>query len=156
LDSFRDDLSYFLPLLVGFDLVEVDHGGRLSAMGGMGPLVVARVITLVVRPAEDNYSCHMIELIRSATFDSWLSSLRDRRAVTRIAARLDRLAAGNPGDAEPIGEGVSELRISYGPGYRVYFLQRGPVLVILLCGGDKSTQSKDIRQAKVLAEQWKG
>lgn len=98
----------------------------------------------------------MIELIRSATFDSWLSSLRDRRAVTRIAARLDRLAAGNPGDAEPIGEGVSELRIKYGPGYRVYFLQRGPVLVILLCGGDKSTQSKDIRQAKVLAEQWKG
>lgn len=76
--------------------------------------------------------------------------------MTRIAARLDRLAAGNPGDAEPIGEGVSELRIKYGPGYRVYFLQRGPVLVILLCGGDKSTQSKDIRQAKVLAEQWKG
>ena len=98
----------------------------------------------------------MIELIRSATFDSWLSSLRDRRAVARIAARLDRLAAGNPGDAEPIGEGVSELRINYGPGYRVYFLQRGQVLVILLCGGDKSTQSKDIRQAKVLAEQWKG
>ena len=97
----------------------------------------------------------MIELIRSGTFDTWLSSLRDRRAVARIAARLDRLAAGNPGDVEPVGDGVSELRINYGPGYRVYFIQRGPVLVILLCGGDKSTQSKDIRQAKVLAEQWK-
>ena len=98
----------------------------------------------------------MIELIRSGTFDTWLSSLRDRRAVARIAARLDRLAAGNPGDVEPVGEGVSELRINYGPGYRVYFIQRGPVLVILLCGGDKSTQSKDIKQAKVLAAEWNG
>lgn len=98
----------------------------------------------------------MIELIRSATFDGWLAGLRDRRAVARIAARLDRLAAGNPGDVEPVGEGVSELRINYGPGYRVYFIQRGPVLVILLCGGDKSTQNKDIKQAKMLAEQWKG
>lgn len=97
----------------------------------------------------------MIELIRSGTFDTWLSDLRDRRAVARIAARLDRLAAGNPGDVEPVGEGVSELRINYGPGYRVYFIQRGPVLVILLCGGDKSTQSKDIKQAKVLAAEWK-
>ena len=98
----------------------------------------------------------MIELIRSGTFDTWLSSLRDRRAVARIAARLDRLAAGNPGDVEPVGEGVSELRINYGPGYRVYFIQRGPVLVILLCGGDKSTLSKDIKQAMVLAAEWKG
>lgn len=98
----------------------------------------------------------MIELIRSATFDKWLSGLRDRRAAARIAARLDRVAAGNPGDVQPVGEGVSELRINYGPGYRVYFIQRGPVLIILLCGGDKSTQSRDIRQAKVLAEEWKG
>ncbi|MTE02107.1 type II toxin-antitoxin system RelE/ParE family toxin [Paracoccus sp. YIM 132242] len=98
----------------------------------------------------------MTELIRSATFDRWLSGLRDRRAVARIAARLDRLAGGNPGDAQPIGDGVSELRINYGPGYRVYFIQRGPVLIILLCGGDKSSQDRDIKQAKVLAEQWKG
>ena len=98
----------------------------------------------------------MIELIRSATFDRWLSGLRDRRAVARIAARLDRMAAGNPGDVQQVGEGISELRINYGPGYRVYFIQRGPVLIILLCGGDKSTQSKDIKQAKVLAEEWKG
>ena len=106
--------------------------------------------------AFDNYSLQMIELIRSATFDRWLSGLRDRRAVARIAARLDRMAAGNPGDVQPVGDGVSELRINYGPGYRVYFIQQGPVLIILLCGGDKSTQSRDIRQAKVLAEEWKG
>lgn len=98
----------------------------------------------------------MTELIRSATFDRWLSGLRDRRAVARIAARLDRLAGGNPGDAQPVGDGVSELRINHGPGYRVYFIQRGPVLIILLCGGDKASQSRDIQQAKVLAEQWKG
>lgn len=98
----------------------------------------------------------MAELIRSATFDRWLSGLRDRRAVARIAARLDRLAGGNPGDAQPVGDGVSELRINYGPGYRVYFIQRGLVLIILLCGGDKSSQDRDIKQAKILAEQWKG
>ena len=98
----------------------------------------------------------MTELIRSATFDRWLSELRDRRAVARIAARLDRLAGGNPGDAQPVGDGVSELRINYGPGYRVYFIQRGPVLIILLCGGNKSSQDRDIKQAKALAAQWKG
>lgn len=98
----------------------------------------------------------MAELIRSATFDRWLSGLRDRRAVARIAARLDRLVGGNPGDAQPVGDGVSELRINYGPGYRVYFIQRGPVLIILLCGGDKSSQDRDIKQAKALAAQWKG
>jgi putative addiction module killer protein len=97
----------------------------------------------------------MFELIRSATFDKWLSGLRDRRAVARIAARLDRLAAGNSGDAEPVGEGVSELRINYGPGYRVYFIRQGPVLVILLCGGDKSSQGRDIRLARALAAEWK-
>ncbi|WP_373946819.1 type II toxin-antitoxin system RelE/ParE family toxin [Paracoccus marcusii] len=98
----------------------------------------------------------MVELIRSATFDRWLTGLQDRRAVARIAARLDRLAGGNPGDVQPVGNGVSELRIHYGPGYRVYFLQWGPVLIVLLCGGDKSSQEKDITQAKALAAEWKG
>lgn len=98
----------------------------------------------------------MVEVIRSATFDRWLMGLRDRRAVARIAARLDRLASGNSGDAEPVGDGVSELRIHYGPGYRVYFLRRGPVLIVLLCGGDKSSQERDITQAKALAAEWKG
>lgn len=121
-----------------------------SYSGGIG----GRALLATVR--SDNYSCQMVELIRSATFDRWLSGLRDRRAVARIAARLDRLASGNPGDAQPVGDGVSELRIHYGPGYRVYFLQRGPVLIVLLCGGDKSTQEKDITQAKALAAEWKG
>lgn len=98
----------------------------------------------------------MVELIRSTTFDRWLIGLRDRRAVARIAARLDRPASGHPGDAQPVGDGVSELRIHYGPGYRVYFIQRGSVLIVLLCGGDKSSQEKDITQAKALAAEWKG
>ena len=97
----------------------------------------------------------MIELIRSATFDRWLSGLRDRRAVARIAARLDRLAMGHPGDAEPIGHGLSELRINYGPGYRLYVVQAGETLVVLLCGGDKGSQDRDISRAKDLARKLK-
>lgn len=97
----------------------------------------------------------MVELIKSTTFDRWLRDLRDERATARILARLDRLAIGNPGDVKPIGEGISEMRIDYGPGYRVYFLQHGPLLIILLCGGDKSTQDRDIARAKALAAQWK-
>jgi putative addiction module killer protein len=71
-----------------------------------------------------------------------------------IAARLHRLASGNPGDAAPVGEGISELRIHYGPGYRIYYQQRGELFVLLLCGGDKSTQDRDIRTAKTIAAQW--
>lgn len=97
----------------------------------------------------------MPELIRSSVFDKWLSSLRDRRAIARITARLDRLASGNPGDTEPVGNGISELRIDYGPGYRVYYLRQGRYVVVLLCGGDKSSQGRDIKQAKTLAELWK-
>jgi putative addiction module killer protein len=93
----------------------------------------------------------MIELRRTSVFASWLRDLRDRSAKARIEIRLDRLALGNPGDVRPVGEGVSELRISYGPGYRVYFVQRGELVVILLCGGDKSSQSRDIDRAKALA-----
>jgi putative addiction module killer protein len=82
-----------------------------------------------------------------------LNVLRDARAVARIAIRIKRLADGNFGDVAPVGDGVSELRIHYGPGYRVYFVQRGEVLVILLCGGEKSTQSRDIAAAKALAKE---
>lgn len=129
----------------------------LAAAGEMAacPSVRKGLPTSVVSLGIDNYSLQMVELIRSATFDRWLSGLRDRRAVARIGARLDRLAMGHSGDAEPVGHGVSELRINYGPGYRVYYLQRGPVLVILLCGGDKSSQGRDIQQAKALAAEWK-
>ena len=97
----------------------------------------------------------MVELIKTRTFDKWIKRLRDRRASIRIAARLDRLAVGNPGDVEPVGGGISELRVHYGKGYRVYYIQRGSVVIVLLCGGDKSTQSKDIQRAKALAKEWK-
>ena len=96
----------------------------------------------------------MIELKQTATFAKWESRLRDKRARTVIATRLTRLAHGLPGDVEPVGEGVSELRIHYGPGYRVYFQQRGDILIVLLCGGDKKTQARDIATAKKLAEEW--
>ena len=90
---------------------------------------------------------------QTETFSAWLRSLVDSRARAKIAARIDRLMAGNAGDVAPVGEGVSELRIHYGPGYRVYYVQRGKALVILLCGGDKSSQVSDIRAAKQLASE---
>ncbi|UTT62579.1 type II toxin-antitoxin system RelE/ParE family toxin [Microcella humidisoli] len=98
----------------------------------------------------------MYELRRSAEFDRWLARLSDRGAVARVLVRLDRLARGNPGDVRPVGFGVSELRIDHGPGLRVYYLQHGGAIVLLLCGGDKSTQSRDIRRAHRVAEQWRG
>lgn len=93
----------------------------------------------------------MIEIRKTDLFAQWLDNLNDIRARARIQARIERLAAGNPGDVEPVGEGVSELRINYGPGYRVYFKRRGQELIILLAGGDKSTQPKDIKTALRLA-----
>ena len=96
----------------------------------------------------------MIELKQTATFAKWESRLKDKRARTMIAARLMRLAEGLAGDVEPVGEGVSELRIHYGPGYRVYFQQRGNLLIVLLCGGDKGSQTRDIAAAKKLAKEW--
>lgn len=93
----------------------------------------------------------MINVLTTDTFDTWFAGLKDKRAATRIQARIDRAEDGNFGDCAPVGEGVSEMRIHYGPGYRVYFVQRGIELVILLAGGDKSTQSKDIKTALQLA-----
>ena len=96
-----------------------------------------------------------MELKQTETFRIWESKLRDRRARTIIAARLFRLAEGLAGDVAPVGEGVSELRIHYGPGYRIYFQQRGNTFIVLLCGGDKGSQKRDINAAKKLAHQWK-
>ncbi len=93
----------------------------------------------------------MSEIRKTDVFAHWLDNLNDLRARARVQARIERLAAGNPGDVEPVGEGVSELRINYGPGYRVYFRKRGHELIILLAGGDKSTQAKDIKTALRLA-----
>lgn len=95
----------------------------------------------------------MIEVRRAERFIVWLNGLRDARAVAKIAIRIKRLADGNFGDVAPVGDGVSELRIHYGPGYRVYLVQRGEVVVILLCGGDKSTQARDIAVARDMARE---
>jgi len=93
----------------------------------------------------------MIEVRQTEAFSKWLRELRDRQARARIQTRIDRLQLGLAGDVRPVGEGVSELRIDYGPGYRVYFVQRGRELVILLAGGDKRTQDRDIKTAIELA-----
>lgn len=93
----------------------------------------------------------VIEVRQTETYAQWYEGLRDRQARARINIRIRRLSLGNPGDVKPVGEGVSELRIDYGPGYRVYFVQRGQALVILLTGGDKRTQVRDINTAIELA-----
>jgi putative addiction module killer protein len=93
----------------------------------------------------------MVEIRSTAIFVRWLDGLDDIRARARVLARVERLAAGNPGDVQPVGQGVSEMRIDYGPGYRVYYKQQGRALVILLAGGDKRTQAKDIKTALRLA-----
>ncbi|HEV7136294.1 MAG TPA: type II toxin-antitoxin system RelE/ParE family toxin [Steroidobacteraceae bacterium] len=97
----------------------------------------------------------MLEVLKSATFEKWFDGLRDREAQARINARIRRLSLGNPGDVKPAGSGLSELRIDYGPGYRVYYAQRGEALVLLCCGGDKRTQDADIKQAIAIAKDWK-
>lgn len=96
----------------------------------------------------------MIALKQTETFRKWRLKLKDERARAAIALRLARLAYGHSGDAEPVGHGVSELRIHCGPGYRVYFQRRGSTVIVLLCGGDKSTQARDIITAKRLAHEW--
>ena len=93
----------------------------------------------------------MIEVRQTAVYAEWFAGLRDRQAKTRIDIRVRRLSLGNAGDVKPVGEGVSELRIPYGSGYRVYFVRKGELLVVLLAGGDKSTQDRDIRVARELA-----
>ena len=89
----------------------------------------------------------------TSIFDDWFSALRDRQGKLRIQARIDRAELGNSGDCAPVGEGVSEMRIHVGPGYRIYFVERGLEIIVLLAGGDKSTQAKDIKLAHKLAKQ---
>lgn len=94
----------------------------------------------------------MIEVRQAEAFSDWLRRLRDANAVARIVGRIRRMELGNPGDAKSVGRGVLEMRIDYGPGYRIYYVHRGSQIVILLCGGDKRTQQQDIKQAHKLAE----
>lgn len=97
----------------------------------------------------------MIEIRQTETFATWMSELRDERARAKINVRIRRLSVGNPGDVKPVGAGVSELRVDYGPGYRVYFARQAARLIVLLCGGDKSTQNRDIETAKAMAKELK-
>jgi putative addiction module killer protein len=97
----------------------------------------------------------MKSIYTTGTFDAWFQSLRDKQAARRIQVRIDRAEEGNFGDCKPVGSGVSEMRIHFGPGYRVYFTQRGLEIVILLAGGDKGTQDKDIQTALALAQKLK-
>jgi len=96
----------------------------------------------------------MFEIIKSDTFDSWLRSLRDRQAKARIEVRIRRLSLDNPGQYRSLKNGINELKIDYGPGYRVYYTFRNQTLVLLLCGGDKSTQDQDIKTALRILKQW--
>jgi putative addiction module killer protein len=93
----------------------------------------------------------VIQVRQTEAYAEWFARLRDRQARARVDARIRRLSLGNPGDVKPVGEGVSELRIDYGPGYRVYFVQRSKTLIVLLAGGDKRTQDRDINKAIALA-----
>lgn len=102
-----------------------------------------------------SYSAGMFEVIQSDAFSAWLNGLRDRAAASRVRARLRRAALGNLGDAKPLREGVQEMRIDHGAGYRLYFTRHGHTVVILLCGGDKRTQDADIRRAIALSKNWK-
>lgn len=96
-----------------------------------------------------------MNIVKSATFEKWIEKLRDERARGLIIARLFRLEEGQFGDVSPVGEGISELRVHYGPGYRIYFYRRGDEIVVLLCGGDKSSQPRDIKLAHTILAEWK-
>lgn len=98
----------------------------------------------------------MLEVLKSATFEAWFIGLRDPQAQARINVRIRRLSLGNPGDVKAVGSGVSEMRIDYGPGYRVYYAQRGKTLILICCGGAKRTQDADIKRAIEIAKDWKG
>ena len=100
-----------------------------------------------------NYSSHVIEVRQTSVFREWLVDLRDSVARSRIIVRIRRFELGNPGDLKAVGDGISELRVPHGPGYRVYLAYQGQTIVILLCGGDKSTQRRDIATAKRMAKE---
>lgn len=107
-----------------------------------------RILNYTIQP--------MTTILTTPQFDHWLSGLKDKMAVARIQARIDRAQEGNLGDCAPVGEGVSEMRIHHGPGYRVYFVRRGCEFVVLLAGGDKSSQARDIKAAQELAQELRG
>ena len=100
-----------------------------------------------------SYKIHVFEVQKTDEFNNWLSALADQRAVAKIVSRIERLGLGNAGDVKLVGDGISEMRLTYGPGYRIYYKQTGRTIVLILCGGDKSTQDSDIKRAKQIAAQ---
>ena len=123
-----------------------DASARLIAAGQCSSAVdAARYV---------NYRSHMLEILKTQEFERWIKALRDRAARVRVQARIDRLAFGNPGQHRVLTGGVTEMKIDFGPGYRVYFAKRGTRLVLLLAGGDKATQQQDIELAMRLAKEW--
>ncbi len=97
----------------------------------------------------------MVEVKKTDEFDGWLKDLKDQKAKAKILVRIQRLEAGNPGQVNSVGDGISEMKIDFGPGYRAYYKQTGQQIILLLCGGDKSTQDKDIKRAKAIAAELK-
>ena len=95
----------------------------------------------------------MFVVLKTDEFNIWLSALADQQAVAKIASRIERLGLGNAGDVKPVGEGISEMRLNHGPGYRIYYKQTGRTIVLILCGGDKSSQASDIKRAKEIVSQ---
>ena len=133
----------------------VGVGDRLTDRGTNGHdrgACIAELETRIDSLYPIGYIPSVFELRKTEVYARWLDGLRDVRARARVLVRVERLAAGNPGDVRPVGEGVSELRIDYGPGYRVYFKKQGRTIVVLLAGGDKRTQSRDIETALRLAQ----
>ena len=112
------------------------------------------VLERIVNDRVVAYKQHMVTVTRTEEYASWFRKLRDARAKAKILTRIDRLLDGNAGDVAPIGDGLSELRIHYGPGYRVYFANRGSTLILLLMGGDKDSQQQDIETAKRPAQEY--
>jgi len=119
----------------------------------LGSRLTQDALTIVYTNASVIYNSQTIEVRQTTTFREWLDGLADSQAAARITQRIVRLQAGLFGDTKSVGDGVFELRIDYGPGYRVYFVERGHVLIILLCGGDKKSQKRDINRAKALADE---
>ena len=128
----------------------VEGGGKTTRHKALKPASCELELTILER----RLPFVMVEVRQTEVFLAWLRGLRDIRARARIQIRIDRLSLGNPGDVRPVGEGLSEMRIDYGPGYRVYFARRGKTIVVLLYGGDKRTQDDDIAVAKSLAKEW--
>ena len=124
-------------------------------MPEVGAFIVQRLFMLVFFVVNKLHILYMMELKQTATYRKWQRKLKDHRAKALIAARIFRLANGLPGDVKSVGQGVSELRIHHGPGYRVYFQQRGNEIILLLCGGDKRSQQKDIETALQFAQEWR-